>query len=115
MRVQRRNATNSTSMVQPADCEAIQEKMFELMDWVGTTERLSTETIPLLSKILNKPRLQWKNHRVSKYEKNYIQFGRENVSTSAVDTISSMSILDMKLYKSVESYYQYKEVITDVN
>jgi hypothetical protein len=115
MRGQRRNTTDSNPsklMVQSEDCETVKEKLFELMDWVGTTERLSTETIPLLSKLLNKPQIRWENHRVSENEKSYISFGKENVSSLVLETISDMSKLDTKLYKDVESRYQYREMIT---
>jgi len=69
VRGQVRNATDSDLqrlMVQPEDCKAVTEQLFDLMDWVGKTESLSLETIPLLSKLLDKPRLEWENHRVSK-------------------------------------------------
>jgi len=114
MRGQRRNATGSNPpklMVQSEECEAVKENLFELMDWVGTTEHLTTETIPLLSKLLDKPTIHWENYRVSKNEKSYISFGKENVSSSVVETISDMSILDKKLYKEVESRYRYMDVI----
>lgn len=115
MRGQRRNTTDSNPskmMVQSEDCETVTENLFEIMDWVGTTERLSTETIPLLSKLLvDKPQLRWENHRVSENENSYISFGKDNVSSLVVETISDMSKLDTKLYKGVESRYQYIEMI----
>ncbi len=114
MRGQRRDATDSNLhelMVQKEDCQDVTEQLFDLMDWVGTTESLSTETIPLLSRLLDKPDLQWENHRVSKKEKDYTSFGRENVSSSAIETISDMSRLDAILYKEVESRSHYREII----
>ena len=115
MRGQRRIAKDSDQrklMVQSEDCEGVTEHLFELMDWVGTTEQLSTETIPLLSKLLNKQSIHWENYRVSKNEQNYILFGRENVSSLAVEAISDMSQLDTKLYEEVERRYLYREIIT---
>jgi hypothetical protein len=114
MRGQRRNTIDSNPsklMVQSKDCETVTENLFEIMDWVGTTERLSTETIPLLSKLLGKPQIRWENHRVSENENSYISFGKDNVSSLVVETISDMSKLDTELYKDVESRYQYIEMI----
>ncbi len=114
MRGQVRNATDSDLrrlMVQTKDCEAVTEQLFDLMDWVGKTELLSLETIPLLSKLLNQPRLEWENYRVSKNAKGYIPFGRENVSSFAIETVSEMSRLDEALYKQVERRFKYNEII----
>ena len=114
MRKQVRNTTDSDLqelMVQPEDCKAVTEQLFDLMDWVGKTGLLSAETIPLLSKLLHKPRLKWENYRVSRKENGYIPFGRENVSSFAIETISEMSRLDKILYDEVESRYQYSETI----
>ena len=98
-------------MVQPKDCQDVTEQLFDLMDWVGTTELLSTETIPLLSKLLERPNIRWENHRVSRNEKGYVSFGRENVSSLATEIISGMSRLDTMLYEEVESRSQYREII----
>ena len=58
---------NITPPVELHICTAIEENLFEIMDWVGTTEQLSNETIPLLSKLLNIPSyFIWENSRVSK-------------------------------------------------
>lgn len=115
MRGQRMNTTDSSPrknpMVLESDCASVQEKLFELMDWVGTTEKLSTETIPLLTKLLGKPRIHWENHRVANNEKDYISFGKENVSSYVLDTILDMSELDAKLYKEAERHYQYVEMM----
>lgn len=114
MRGQRRDAMDSDSqelMVQPKDCQDVTEQLFDLMDWVGTTELLSTETIPLLSKLLERPNIRWENHRVSRNEKGYVSFGRENVSSLATEIISGMSRLDTMLYEEVESRSQYREII----
>ena len=114
MRKQKRNTSDSDPrelMVQSEDCAAVEERLFELMDWVGATERLSTETIPLLSHILNQPKIRWKNHRVSRNEIGYISFGSENVSSAVLETILSMSEFDKKLYTNAESRYRFGNII----
>lgn len=108
MRGQKRNATGTKVMVDSEDCQAIQASIVDLLDWVGTTEKLSTETLPLLSRVLElSPSMHWENHRVSKDDKNYISFGKENVSSSTIEEILAMSKLDADLYKAAESRYQY--------
>lgn len=110
MRGQKRNGTHADSkkyVVQPEECQSIRDLMFDLFDWVGTTELLSTETLPILSKLLNVSTISWKNYRVSKNKKDYVSFGRENVTASAIQTIIEMSKLDTKLYKETESRYHY--------
>ena len=110
----KRNITDTNVqklMVQSKNCEAVQENILELMDWVGTTERLSTETIPLLSKLLDVPQIRWENYRVLTNMREYVSFGRENVSSFAIQTIKEMSKLDSNLYSAVESRYQYLEMM----
>lgn len=115
MRGQKRNGTHADSkkyVVQPEECQSIRDLMFDLFDWVGTTERLSAETLPILSKMLDVPTIDWENHRVSKGEKGYISFGKENVTLPAIQKIIEMSKLDTKLYVEIESRYQYLEMIS---
>mmetsp|Transcript_11849 Transcript_11849/g.28074 ORF Transcript_11849/g.28074 Transcript_11849/m.28074 type:complete len:343 (-) Transcript_11849:2330-3358(-) len=114
MRGQKRNTSDVDPRelrVQSEDCDVVEKRLFELMDWVGTTERLSTETIPLLSHVLNQPRINWENHRVSKNAKGYISFGRENVSSVVLQTILDMSEFDMQLYRNAGSRYEYGNMI----
>lgn len=98
-------------MVDSQDCNAIEEKLFELMDWVGTTEGLTRETVPMLQKILDMPETVWPSYRVSKELRGYTPFGKEDVSLNALEKISEMSSLDTKLYQNVKNHYQYEDVI----
>mmetsp|Transcript_7502 Transcript_7502/g.18767 ORF Transcript_7502/g.18767 Transcript_7502/m.18767 type:complete len:334 (+) Transcript_7502:147-1148(+) len=115
MRGQTRNGTGIDSqkyVVQPDECESVRDHMFDLLDWVGTTERLSTETLPLLSKLFEVSTVDWENHRVSKEEKDHVRFGTENVTSSAMQKVTEMSILDTKLYNEVQSRYKYLEIVS---
>jgi hypothetical protein len=93
--------------VQKGDCQAVQDHMLQLFDWVGTTECLSNETLPLLSRILGLPQNHtWTNHRISKdVQRNY--FGPGNVTEEVLAWIErEMSVLDTEMYKMARSRFQ---------
>ena len=103
MRAQRRKQI----VVQQDECDDVQGEMWNLFDWVGTTENLSTETLPLLAKILQLPEeLAFRRFKVSK-EYGEV-FGRDNVTAETVDTIYEMSTLDTAMYDAVRSRFGKK-------
>ncbi|OEU20546.1 hypothetical protein FRACYDRAFT_234174 [Fragilariopsis cylindrus CCMP1102] len=56
MRVQKnKNLQNNNITVHEQNCDMIQKEIIEQMDWVGTTAKLTNETLPLLSKLLDLP------------------------------------------------------------
>lgn len=92
-------------------CHVIQNDMVELMDWIGSTEYLSIETIPLLSKLLNLPAsFKWDNFRVGKNDPEHIYFDEKNVSSLALQTIRDLNIFDTDLYNNVTKYYKYERI-----
>jgi len=95
-------------VIQPDECWEVQQEMNQLLDWVGTTEELSSQTLPLLAKLLQTtPRLQFERHRVSK--ETGATFGRENVTTGVAEQVLDMSTLDTELYTfAKESYFFQK-------
>jgi hypothetical protein len=91
-------------LVQPEECEAVHSSMMELMDWVGLTERLSNETLPLLSRLLDlPPGFAFEKHKVTKEAGEY--FGIDNVTYSAIETILQRSSLDNWLYLSAKQNF----------
>ena len=101
----RKNTTNV--IVQPDHCQQIQHQMIDLLDWVGTTDNLSNETIPLLAHVLGLNRSfveeQWTPHKISS-----IGFDVRNVTAATIEKIHAMSTLDQKLYEEVPNlHFQY--------
>jgi len=111
MRGQKKNSKKSNITVQEHNCDIIQEEIFDLMDWVGSTEQLSQETIPLLSKLLDIPtNFTWENFRVSQNLSEYVSFSEKNVSSFGIQTVKEMSTFDTSLYTAVKNHYKYNDI-----
>lgn len=96
-------------VIQPDECHDVQRHMWSLFDWVGTTERLSYETLPILSHLLDLPSdFRFERFKVSK--ENGEVFGRENVTRSTINAILEMSALDIMLYQSVQERYVFSQI-----
>lgn len=96
-------------VVRPEDCQDVQDHMLEIFDWIGSTETLSNETLPLLSRLLDLPGTYvWQNHRISKDAKEWEYFGRENISSSALEVICDTSIMDSTLHRIATDRYRYE-------
>jgi hypothetical protein len=105
MRAQRQKLV----VVQPDECLDVQQHMWGLLDWVGTTEKLSDETLPLLRQLLNLPEdFVFGRFKVSRESGE--TFGKENVTESSVATVLGISALDSLLYENVQRIYQYSQV-----
>ena len=92
------------------ECHLVQKELFDSMDWVGTTEGLSNETLPLLRNLLKLPKdFAFERYRVTttvmKKDKQY--FGVDNLTSFAIQSINSMSSLDIDLYESAKQQYPY--------
>jgi hypothetical protein len=93
--------------VRREDCIAVRDSLFRLMDWIGTTERLSNETMAILSNVLDLPTHHtWESYRVSKEEQD-VYFGRDNVTSDVLDTILDMSYFDAELHRMASSYFEF--------
>ena len=113
MRVQKnKKLQNNNITVQEQNCDMIQKEIIEQMDWVGTTAKLTKETLPLLSKLLDLPtNFAFENFRVSKNLPKHLPFGQENVSLLAIQNIREMSIFDTSLYTAIKNHYRYIDII----
>ena len=87
-------------LLTPATCDEVYDTLLDNMDWVGTTERLSNETLPLLSRLLHLPEsTEFSNHRVTK-NTSLVHLKTEALSLTAINKILSTTSLDRKLYES---------------
>ena len=96
-------------VVQFDECADVEEHMYRLLDWVGTTETLSGETLPLLAQLMNLPDdFVFRRFKVS--HESGETFGMENVTASSIAAIREMSALDNQLHEKVQRMYRYSEV-----
>jgi len=96
-------------VIQADECHDIQTNMWSLMDWVGTTERLSNETLPLLGHLLDLPS-DFRFDRFKVTKESGVSFGRDNVTNATIDLILEMSALDTMLYNSVRERYTFSKI-----
>jgi hypothetical protein len=94
------------------DCHAVQEQLINVMDWIGTTEHLTNETLPMLSTLLDLPlNHTWVNQKVSK-ETQDVYFGKDNVTKGVLQWIlDDVSSLDVELYRMARNRYHH-EILT---
>jgi hypothetical protein len=106
MRAQK--AVLNGTVIQPHECRQVQQHVLELFDWVGVTENLSNETIPLLANVLDLNQTvvdQWTSYKISN-----IGFGARNVTARTIETIHRMSTLDKELYDVVaKKHFPYSQ------
>ena len=86
-------------VVQPETCEQVYDTIRESLDWVGTTERLSNESLPLLSALLQLPsNFTFSNHRITKKDA-ITTFRMQNLSSTALDSVLLSTTIDTMLYE----------------
>ena len=101
MRAQKKD-TQGIIKVNPEICDNVYESFFETLDWVGTTERLSNETIPLLTKLLNlSDSFVWSRRMETTKITNVTTINRTALSAPTMEAIHDLSELDTKMYGSV--------------
>ena len=77
-------------------CRAVYDAMLYTMDWIGTTETLSTETIPLIEHVAN---LRYPPHTRNKSKD---KITKKGLSTAAVQHIRNITSFDLDLYQRAQ-------------
>jgi hypothetical protein len=85
------------------DCRNTYATLTETMDWIGTTEGLSTETIPLLQHILFADK---KDERMVKKQKVHDKSSfKESLQESTMQKLRSKTTHDQWIYDEVKARY----------
>jgi len=89
------------------ECEEAYNVIVKTMDWVGTTERMSNETLPLLASILTGDpskgiEMKPKNVQNKKKKDTII---KENLSSHAIDHIWNITRVDSEWYQKIQRDY----------
>lgn len=86
------------------ECQRVKAALLDNMDWVGTTEQLSNETLPLLRHIFRKDRFEFPSMRVSSKARNE-SIAISQLSSAAVTTLTQLSDIDAELYQAMQHKY----------
>ena len=95
----------------PYDChiDQVYDALFDSMDWVGTTENLQNETLPLLTKlILDEPEvgLNTESFKVYKnFNGGYRGLSQKDLSKETIQHIQKETQLDRQLYNDVAKIF----------
>ena len=81
-------------------CEATYKTMKDSLDWIGTTEKLSTETMPLLSYLLEPDRVTSVRNR-DKNVSSKLPF-EQSLNESTITQLRSLSNYDQMIYDQVK-------------
>ncbi|CAJ1970010.1 unnamed protein product [Cylindrotheca closterium] len=102
------NPFNASAIISSDECSKVQDQMLELFDWIGTTETLSNETLPLLADILGRDG-KFATYRVSdKVKKVPVDlWGKEHMTDFGRQVIQERSQLDLELYHRIQEEYPY--------
>lgn len=96
------------------DCEHVYSVMKNTLDWVGTTEHLSSDTIPLLQHLVNSDKsgqqaAAVKNQKVSKK----LSF-EESLETATLERMSEATSFDQFIFDKVRSEYVLEHIFPGV-
>ena len=90
---------------QPCQYDRVHDALFKTLDWVGTTENLSNETLPLLTKIIsNDPSLGRYNPPFKVFDKNptgFVGMKKHDLSKKTMKVMLERTELDRRLYAQV--------------
>jgi hypothetical protein len=81
----------------------VQNVLLEQMDWVGTTENLQTETLPLLSEILignSKIGIRQSPKNVAE-DRNYTSIRQSDLSAKTLELVQNFTRLDQQIYDTI--------------
>lgn len=98
--------------LQRTDCESVYQTLMEDMDWVGTTERLSDETIPLLRYLLgvnaNDDHLIPEN--IQSHDRSTQKISKSALSETALERIHELTLWDSDLYDNVRHNFDLAQI-----
>lgn len=98
---------NTTKQVMHQDeCQRVQDIMLSTMDWVGTTESMSTETLPILSHLLHVDKDIFRSEMVSNKSSN-VAISKSQLSQETLDMVDGMLSLDQALYTSMKERFSF--------
>jgi hypothetical protein len=96
---------NNNNNIPTCQVDKVHDALFESMDWVGTTEHMQNETLPLLTKlIVNDPSLGRKNNPYKVFDKAGGTPGmkKKDLSDEGLSQIIEQTNLDRRLYGDVQ-------------
>jgi len=91
------------------ECEGAYQALLETMDWVGTTEKMSQETLVLLQRIVQQhfpANIEFTPERVSRKLANE-SIARSQVSQEGLQQLEDRSRLDTMLYRRVQRDFPF--------
>lgn len=100
----------------PYTCANVYAKLLQYFDWIGTTETLSTETLPLVHALLSKWTARTNNsstptfarYNVGKPENERLRLSK--ISNSTRDFLQQYTCLDQALWQQVQQDYSIHQV-----
>ena len=92
-----------------ADCDSVYKQLHKNMDWVGTTETLSSETFPLLRRLIgsNTNADYLAPEHIETKNKSPPKILQEDLSPTTIELIHKMTVWDQELYEQVKHDYPY--------
>jgi hypothetical protein len=102
-----------TKKLTRSECDAAYQALLDNMDWVGTTDRLSNETFPLLRSLvatnMNADHLLPEN--IKKKNKSPKKITEEDLSQKAVDFVRNLTIWDFEMYERITEDFPYERMV----
>ena len=104
---------------QPCEIDKVHDTLFQSLDWVGTTENLQNETLPLLTKIVvNDPSIGRNNKPFKVYDNipnGHIGMKKGDLSNKTMSIILERTELDRGLYADVVRDFKLTDLGWDYN
>lgn len=95
------------------DCDDIYEKMKDNLDWVGTTESLSKETLPLLMYLIRRTTevpQKFESHK-AKDSHDISLFSGKPPSNNTIESILNLTQFDQEIYTKVKNDFKLPRLL----
>jgi len=93
------------SEVQEEECDEAFEWMQKHLDWIGTTENLSSETLPLLAELMLGDADRAESMNILNDQTKPNKLLSKSLDSVTTQKIRAMSLLDQNLYEKVKANY----------
>ena len=100
---ERRNALNRE--LEKQHCNQVYELLLSDMDWVGTTERMKTETLPLFHYLFQLNNITGDGHT----NKMKVRMNRDRLNATDVAVVNLRTEWDQEWYQKTQEIYQFDQ------
>lgn len=90
--------------LEKSQCDRVYQLLLEDMDWVGTTERMSLETLPLFHYLF-----QLRNVTSKHSNKMRVRMHQDRLKQTDLEFVKNTTMWDQEWYRKTQEIYQFDQ------